>query len=71
MRRLLDLIATLAWFFAWLRATATEGLCSMTDYSEAAARLLELIVAKLRAGYSPQDLGEQVTLIGRLLERKT
>lgn len=43
----------------------------MTDYSEAAARLLELIVAKLRAGYYPQDLGEQVTLIGRLLERKT
>lgn len=43
----------------------------MTDHSEAAARLLEIIVAKLRAGYSPQDLGEQVTLIGRLMERKT
>lgn len=43
----------------------------MTDHAEAAARLLELIILKLRAGYSPQDLGEQVTMIGRLMERKT
>ena len=43
----------------------------MTDHAEAAALLLEAIIAKLRAGYSPQDLGQQVTLVGRLMERKT
>lgn len=43
----------------------------MTDHAEAAALLLEAIIAKLRAGYAPEDLGREVALIGRMMERKT
>ena len=43
----------------------------MTDHAEAAALLLEAIIAKLRAGKPPEELGREVTLIGRMMERRT
>jgi hypothetical protein len=43
----------------------------VTDHAEAAALLLEAIIAKLRAGFPPEDLGREVALIGRMMERKT
>jgi hypothetical protein len=43
----------------------------MTDHAEAAALLLEAVAAKLRAGFPPEDLGREVALIGRMMERKT
>jgi hypothetical protein len=43
----------------------------VTDHAEAAALLLEAVAAKLRAGFSPEDLGREVALIGRMMERKT
>lgn len=43
----------------------------MTDHAEAAAQLLEAIIARLRAGDPPEDLGQYVTLIGRMMARRT
>lgn len=43
----------------------------MTDHAEAAAILLQAIIDKLKAGETPEDLGREVTLIGRMMERKT
>lgn len=43
----------------------------MTDHAEAATLLLQAIIAKLRAGDAPEELGAQVILIGRMMERKT
>lgn len=43
----------------------------MTDHAEATALLLIAIVEKLMAGEPPEDLGRQVQLIGRVMERKT
>ena len=43
----------------------------MTDHAEAAALLLDAIIAKLRAGTPPEELGREVALIGRVMERKT
>lgn len=43
----------------------------MTDHSAAAAEAMEKIIAMLRAGVSPEDLGEAVILIGRLMARRT
>jgi hypothetical protein len=54
-----------------LCAGTTEGFCSVTDHAEAAALLLEAVIAKLRAGFTPEDLGREVALIGRMMERKT
>lgn len=43
----------------------------MTDHAEAAAVMLEKVAAQLRAGRPPEDLGEMVVLIGRMMARKT
>lgn len=44
---------------------------SVTDHAAAAVELLARIIALLNAGTSPEDLGRQVTLIGRMMERRT
>lgn len=43
----------------------------MTDHAAAAAEAMEKIIAMLRAGVSPEDLGAAVILIGRLMARRT
>ena len=43
----------------------------MTDHAEATAILLEKVAALLRAGRPPQDLGEYVVLLGRMMARRT
>lgn len=43
----------------------------MTDHAEAAAIMLEKVAALLRAGQPPEDLGEAVVLIGRMMARRT
>jgi hypothetical protein len=43
----------------------------MTDHAAAAAEALEKIIAMLRAGHVPEDLGDAVILIGRLMARRT
>jgi hypothetical protein len=43
----------------------------MTDHAAAAAEALEKVIAMLRAGHAPEDLGEAVILIGRLMARRT
>lgn len=43
----------------------------MTDHAAAAAEALEKIVALLRAGQPPEDLGPMVILVGRLMARRT
>jgi hypothetical protein len=43
----------------------------MTDHAAAAAEALEKIIALLRAGHAPEDLGEAVILLGRLMARRT
>ena len=43
----------------------------MTDHAEAAALALEKVTAGLRGGRSPEDLGADVVLIGRMMARRT
>ena len=43
----------------------------MTDHAAAAAEALEKVIAMLKAGQSPEDLGEAVILLGRLMARRT
>jgi hypothetical protein len=43
----------------------------MTDHAAATAEALEKVLALLRAGHSPEDLGETVILLGRLMARRT
>ena len=43
----------------------------MTDHAAAAVEALEKIIAMLKAGYPPEDLGGTVILIGRLMARRT
>ena len=43
----------------------------MTDHAAAAAEALEKIITMLRAGHAPEDLGEAVILLGRLMARRT
>jgi len=43
----------------------------MTDHAEAAALMLEKVADLLRAGRPPEDLGELVVLIGRMMARRT
>ncbi len=43
----------------------------MTDHAEAAAQALQRIIDLLTAGTSPEDLGEQVITLGRMMRRKT
>lgn len=43
----------------------------MSDHTEAAVEVLERLIALLRAGHSPEDLGPAVILVGRLMARRT
>jgi len=43
----------------------------MTDHAEATAEALERVIALLRANVPPEDLGRQVQIIGRMMERRT
>lgn len=43
----------------------------MTDHAAATVEALEKILALLRAGHVPEDLGEAVILLGRLMARRT
>ena len=43
----------------------------MTDHAAATVEALEKIITLLRAGHSPEDLGEAVILIGRMMARRT
>ena len=42
----------------------------MTDHAEAAVDYLESIIRKLEGGVSPEDLGGDVILVGRLMARR-
>ena len=42
-----------------------------TDHADAAATELERIVRMLRGGAAPEDLGERVVNIGRMMWRRT
>ena len=44
---------------------------AITDHAEAAADALQRIVDKLRGGASPEDLGRDVELLGRIMARRT
>ena len=41
------------------------------DHVEAAIEMLQDVMNHLRAGVSPEDLGLQVILLGRLMARRT
>lgn len=43
---------------------------AISDHADAAAQMLLAVVRKLRARVSPEDLGRDVVLIGRMMERK-
>lgn len=44
---------------------------AIPDHAEAAADALQRIVDKLRGGTSPEDLGRDVELLGRVMARRT
>jgi hypothetical protein len=44
---------------------------AVTDHAEAAAALLEALTKQLRSGVSPEEIGPQLVLIGRIMARKT
>ena len=43
----------------------------LPDHFDAAALMLERITRALRKGIAPEDLGAEVVLIGRMMERRT
>jgi len=43
----------------------------MTDHAAATVEALEKVIALLKAGQSPEDLGEAVILLGRMMARRT
>jgi len=48
-----------------------ERIEKMTDHAAATAEALEKVIAMLKAGQSPEDLGPMVILIGRMMARRT
>jgi hypothetical protein len=48
-----------------------ERIKKMTDHAAATAEALEMVIAMLKAGQSPEDLGPMVILIGRMMARRT
>lgn len=48
-----------------------ERIKKMTDHAAATAEALEKVIAMLKAGQSPEDLGPMVILIGRMMARRT
>jgi|JI10StandDraft_1071094.scaffolds.fasta_scaffold3088829_2 hypothetical protein len=49
----------------------TQRNAAITNHAEAAADALQRIVGKLRGGTSPEDLGRDVELLGRVMARRT
>jgi len=43
----------------------------ITDHAEASAVMLEGYAARIRGGTSPEDLGKDVELLGRIMARRT
>ena len=60
-----------SWADALKFKNVIDPIPAMTDHAAATAEALEKIVASLRAGHSPEDLGEAVILIGRMMARRT
>lgn len=48
-----------------------ESDTRITDHAEAAAAALQRIVDRLRVGESPEDIGPDVVLLGRVMSRRT
>lgn len=44
---------------------------NLTDHAEASAVMLENYAARIRGGTSPEDLGKDVELLGRIMARRT
>lgn len=44
---------------------------AVTAHAEAAAKLLCQVVRELRQGRTPEELGERVSYIGQMMERRT
>lgn len=53
------------------RGHAVVEAPTCTDHAEATAELLQRVVDLLKAGTSPEDMGRQVELIGRMMARRT
>lgn len=53
------------------RLYETRERAAIPDHAEAAADALQRIVDKLRGGTSPEDLGRDVELLGRVMARRT
>ena len=47
----------------------TERLYAVSDHADAAARLLLEVVRELRTGRYPEELGQRVEMIGRVMRR--
>lgn len=60
-----------SWADALKFKNVIERIPAMTDHAAATAEALEKIVASLQTGHSPEDLGEAVILIGRMMARRT
>ena len=54
----------------WIETTEMSNY-AVTDHADAAAALLEYYAGRLRCGVSPEDIGPQVVLLGRILTRNT
>jgi len=52
-------------------ASATGCGIVLHDHAEATVAALQRIVDKLNAGTSPEDLGRDVELLGRIMARRT
>lgn len=51
------------------QADELAGEYAVTAHSDAAARLLLIAVKKLRRGLPPEEVGEEVELLGRMMRR--
>jgi hypothetical protein len=60
-----------AWAEALKFKNVIERIPAMTDHAAATTEALEKILALLRAGHAPEDLGGAVILLGRLMARRT
>lgn len=50
-------------------AELAERLYAVSDHADAAARLLLEVVRDLRIGTPPEQVGERVELLGRMMRR--
>lgn len=54
----------------WRRISLTIDK-TRSDHVNATIEALQVIIDKLKAGKSPEDLGAYVALLGRLMERRS